>query len=165
MHSSKNVRQERRERMWRRRGNGEMFWRASSERNKDGGERCGCLCETMGVGHSFTDSSTLARFLWETTPQLPSPYLPTISGTSCWSEGGVEIALRTSIPPWGACTGARAKLGLEGTPTVAASSPELRGHRYCFIQSHAEEKVSRSVTKANNLNSELNQETWRSLPV
>lgn len=55
---------------------------------------------------------------------------------------------RASLPR-GECTRARAKLGLEGTPTVAPGSPELRGHRYCFIKSHTEEKVSRSVTEAN----------------
>lgn len=98
MHNSKDVKQKkRRGRMWHRREGGEMFWRALFERDEDGDERCGCLFETMGAGHSFTDSLTLAHFLWETAPQTPSPSLPTISG--CWSESAVEIAQWPSTAP------------------------------------------------------------------
>lgn len=102
VHNSKDVKQKRkRGRMWHRRGDGEMFWRVPFERDEDGDEHCGCLCETMGAGHSFTDSSTLARFLWETAPQIPSAYLPSISGSWRWSEGGMQIAQRPSTAPLG----------------------------------------------------------------
>lgn len=45
-----------------------------------------------------------------------------------------------ALLPRGACTRARAKLGIEGTPTAAPGSPELLGHRYCFIKSRTEGK-------------------------
>lgn len=55
----------------------------------------------------------------------------------------VACRLRSALAPLpggGACTRARAKLGIEGTPTAAPGSPELRGHRYCFIKSRTEGK-------------------------
>lgn len=39
---------------------------------REDGECCRCLHVTMGVGHSFTDASTLAHFLWEIVLQNSS---------------------------------------------------------------------------------------------
>lgn len=44
-----------------------------------------CMRVTMGVGHSFTDVSALAHFLWEIVLQISSLYPLPRSGSSRYS--------------------------------------------------------------------------------
>lgn len=50
---------------------------------REDGECCGCLHVTMGVGHSFTDASTLAHFLWEIVLQISSLHPRPLSCSLC----------------------------------------------------------------------------------
>lgn len=102
----------------------EMLLTSSFERERMEGECCRCLHVTMGVGHSFTDASTLAHFLREIVLQISSVHPLSLSCFLCHTEENRRIAQCPGSLPGGRAWGHGWRLAEGGLPWLPLSPPE-----------------------------------------